>query len=301
MMSCFALAMVAPGYWPILWLILGSFGSAAFHPIGAAIAALAGQSQTASDHAAMAASIFFLFGQVGLSLGPALGGAILGSVGVRGMLGLAAVLFPAGVGLLWTLRTAEAAGRGGGRVAGASALAPDWPTFLLIIGLSGLRVWAQSSIGTFAPKYFHDLGLAPALYGAIVACFLGGTAVGGVVGGVMSERWGRRRTITISLALSIAPFYFFPVASGGWLYAVAVLAGLTNGASHSLLVTMAQKAMPGKAALASGLTLGSMFMAGALGTYLSGLVADAVGLRWVLQANALIALAAALVSLLVRG
>jgi FSR family fosmidomycin resistance protein-like MFS transporter len=298
MMAGFALASLASGYWPIVWLILASFGSAAFHPAGTAVAATARAPHAAHENTATAASIFFLFGQVGLSLGPALGGAILERGGLRGLLGVTLGLLPLGAFLLWALHSPRALPTH--TRASASAPAPDWRAFLLIIALSGVRVWAQSAISTFAPKFFHDLGFAPATYGGIVACFMAGTAVGGVIGGALGDRWGRRRVIVISLALSIAPFYFFPLLSGWMLYAVALAAGLTNGASHSLLVTMAQKALPGRAALASGLTLGFTFTAGSVGVYLSGLVADVVGLQWVLQGNALIALLAVLMSLWVR-
>ena len=87
------------------------------------------------------------------------------------------------------------------------------------------------------------------------------------------------------------------VALGLWIYPVAILAGTLNGASHSILVTMAQRSLPGRAALASGIILGFIFTAGALGTYLSGLAADRFGLAYALQINAVVALCAALLSL----
>src|SRR3990167_8686523 len=65
-----ALAAVTPGYWPLLFLVVGSLGSAAFHPPGAMKASQMGNLHMAGQ-AATAASIFFLFGQSGLSLGPA--------------------------------------------------------------------------------------------------------------------------------------------------------------------------------------------------------------------------------------
>ncbi|HLC33598.1 MAG TPA: hypothetical protein VJJ70_01180, partial [Anaerolineales bacterium] len=67
-----------------------------------------------------------------------------------------------------------------------------------------------------------------------------------------------------------------------------------------VLVTMAQRALPGRAGFAAGLTLGVMFAAGSLGAYLSGLGADRLGLAQVLQANALISVAAAAVVLALR-
>ncbi|MGH2523786.1 MAG: MFS transporter, partial [Anaerolineales bacterium] len=150
---------------------------------------------------------------------------------------------------------------------------------------------------TFTPKFFHDQGVSPTIYGLIVAVFMGGSAIGGVLGGVLGDRWGQRRTITLMMGLGVLPFYFLPLARGGWIYPVATLAGLFNGAPHSVLVTLAQRALPGRSALASGITLGFMFTAGALGAYLSGLAADRLGLTLVLQGNAVLALLATLLSL----
>jgi predicted MFS family arabinose efflux permease len=53
-------------------------------------------------------------------------------------------------------------------------------------------------------------------------------------------------------------------------------------------------------ALASGLTLGFMFSAGALGTLLSGPLADAWGFPFVFQMTAGLAIAAAMVVLFLR-
>jgi FSR family fosmidomycin resistance protein-like MFS transporter len=130
---------------------------------------------------------------------------------------------------------------------------------------------------------------------------MGGSAIGGVAGGVLADRWGRRRTVALGLLASVAPFYFFPLAQGGWIYVLAVLAGLTNGAPHSVFITTAQRSLPGRAALASGLTLGLMFTSGALGAYVGGLLADRVGVGPVLQANAALALAAAVLSVGLRA
>jgi FSR family fosmidomycin resistance protein-like MFS transporter len=72
MAVCFSLVALAPGYWAILFLIIGALGSAAFHPPGANSATQVGHVHMAG-RAATAASLFFLFGQGGLSLGPAIG------------------------------------------------------------------------------------------------------------------------------------------------------------------------------------------------------------------------------------
>jgi FSR family fosmidomycin resistance protein-like MFS transporter len=293
----FALVGVLPGAWAIPCLVMGALGSGAFHPPGAMKAAQVGQQHMAGKMAT-AASIFFLFGQGGLSLGPAIGGALLDQVGRAGLLILALVTVPIGLFTAWAMRsgvpTPEMSARNDHAARVGAAPAADLAAFCVVMFVSGLRVWAQMSTTTFTPKFLHDQAFSPTVYGAIVATFMGGSAVGGVLGAILSERWGQRRTITWTLCASAVPFFFLPLADGLWAFPIAVAAGALNGASHSILVTMAQRALPGRAAMASGIILGFMFSVGALGTYVSGLAADTVGLARVLQANAALSLTAAL-------
>jgi FSR family fosmidomycin resistance protein-like MFS transporter len=305
MAGFFSLVAITPGFWPIVFLILGCLGSAAFHPAGTMKAVQVGHTRLAGQ-AATAASLFILFGQGGLSMGPGLGGLILDHLGRPGLLALTALALPIGLLAAWQLRPAPAASPGmapGPRPAAISRVPdaqPDLAAFALVIGLAGLRTWAQTAVTTFAPKHFHDLGMSPSFYGAIVALFMGGSAIGGVLGGMLSDRWNRRWTITLAMAGSVVPFYFLPAAQGYWLYFLAPLTGLLNGGPHSVFISMAQRMLPGRAAFASGLTLGFMFTAGAVGAYLSGLAADSFGLVTVLRANAGLAACAALLSLALR-
>jgi MFS transporter, FSR family, fosmidomycin resistance protein len=304
MAAFFSLVAVTPGYWPIVFLVIGSLGSAAFHPPGAMKAAQVGHVHMAGQ-AATAASIFFLFGQGGLSVGPAVGGLILDYLGRPGLLLLTALTFPIGLFAAWQLRpaapVAQRLGPSGPPPMPGPNPSPQLTAFTVVIVLAGLRTWAQAVTTTFAPKFFQDQGLSPSVYGSIVAMFMAGSAIGGVFGGVLADRWGRRRTITLSLALSIAPFFFFPLADGAWIFVLAGLAGFFNGAPHSVLITMAQRLLPGRAALASGVTLGLMFTAGSVGAYLGGIAADTVGLGPVLQANALISVTAMAASLMLKS
>lgn len=297
----FSLFAITPGYWPLACLIIGSLGSAAFHPPGATKAAQVGHVHMAGQ-AATAASLFFLFGQGGLSVGPAIGGFIVDHLDRMGILIVTALIVPVGVFAAWVFRpsgniapVAAREKRGG---AAAALPQPEIVLFIVVLALSGFRAWGQSAMTTFLPKFLHDQNITATVYGFVVALFMGGSAIGGVVGGILGDRWGRIRTITLSFALSIAPFYFLPLASGAWLHMLAGLAGFLNGGPHSVLVTMAQRALPGRGSLASGISLGFMFTAGALGTYFSGLVADRIGLAHTLQLNALIAATTMLLSLL---
>jgi FSR family fosmidomycin resistance protein-like MFS transporter len=298
----FALVAVLPGYWPLPFMILATLGSGAFHPMGTSQAADFGNRHMAG-RVATAASIFFLFGQGGWAIGPALGGLIIDHLGRQGIVILAALALAVGlIGAWWMRRNPAQASvtEVSAHEASRSAPAPDVTAFALILACAGFRTWAATATTTFIPKFYLDLGYTPSVFGLIAALFMGGSAIGGVIGAVLADRYGKRRTIFFSLVLSVLPFYFFPISRGANIFGLVALAGLLNGASHPILVTMAQRALPGRAGFAAGLTLGVMFAAGSIGAYLSGLGADRLGLAHVLQANAIISVAAAAVVLALR-
>jgi FSR family fosmidomycin resistance protein-like MFS transporter len=247
--TLFALVAVLPGYWPLPVMILASLGSGAFHPMGTSQATDFGNRHMAG-RVATAASIFFLFGQGGWAIGPALGGVIVDHLGRQGMLILAALALAVGLLGTWWLRRQPAAENPSAereQPASTPEGGADVTAFVLILVCASFRIWAATVTTTFIPKFYLDMGFTPTVFGLIAALFMGGSAVGGVIGGILADRYGKRRIIFISLMLSIAPFYFFPLARGAGIFVLVILAGLLNGASHPILVTMAQRALPGRA------------------------------------------------------
>ncbi len=67
-----------------------------------------------------------------------------------------------------------------------------------------------------------------------------------------------------------------------WLYVLIPLAGACTGSVHSIMVVLAQRIISGGMALASGLILGFIFSAGALGMLLTGPIAEKYGFPTVL-------------------
>lgn len=299
MSAFFMLAVFAPGLWAVVWMVMGALGSAAFHPAGTMRATHIGRTVLAGPggQGATAASLFFLFGQAGLSLGPGLGGMALDAFGLYGLLAPVSLAAVIGLAGLWVLRPLVHRPQPVTRAPLAMPATPAVSAFVLVLVVSGLRIWAQSATTTFVPKFFHDQNVEAGVYGWLVALFMGGTAVSGVLGGWWADRHNPRTLIAVSLTLSSVPFVVFPLLSVGWAFPVALVMGVLNGASHSVLVTLAQHALPNRAGLASGLVLGASFAVGAVGVYLSGVMADTWGLTLALQANAALSLLAAALSL----
>lgn len=297
----FALALFLPPQLGIPCLLLASLGSGAFHPAGASQATTRGR-QGLAQRETTAAAWFFMFGQTGYFFGPILGGPLLDRFGAAGLLLPALATLPLGLNTAGQLRkesrplsVEQATGKSG------KDLVSQRGFFLALALVAALQAWAQQNMITFLPKYLHDLGQSPTVYGLIAGLFMGGSALGNVMGGNLADRFGKQRVAAVMLALATPPLFILSLIGwSGWVYVLTPLAGLLTGAVHSIIVVLAQRTIPAGSGLASGLILGFMFSAGALGTLLSGPLADAQGFIPVFQMTAGLTLAASLLTFQLR-
>ncbi len=298
--TSFGLAVITPGKGALVLLVLAAFGSAAFHPAGTMEATLRGR-DFFSGRDATAASLFFLFGQGGLSFGPAIGGPILDRWGPPGLILFLVLALPVGINTALSMesRARPSRERDTSQSTGASSLvSASRLTLVAFVLLVALRSWAQMNMITFLPKYFSDLNYRPGAYGPLTALFMAGSALGGVAGGWLADLYGKTRVVVLSLLLAVLPLGLFArLGPTPWALLITPLAGAFTGGPHSILVVLAQRMMPGRVGVASGLVLGFTFASGALGTFLSGMQADAFGFGVVFQTTALLALIAALLGL----
>jgi len=303
MCALFGLALFLPVYFAIPCLILASLGSAAFHPAGVMQATLRGRTHL-ERRETTAASWFFLFGQFGYSFGPIIGGPLLTLFGPTGLLFLAAPALPIGLNAAWQLQKSAGMAIPAPKSEAVEAARPVVARrFLVALALiAALQAWTQQNMITFVPKYLSDMGKTAAVYGLIAGLFMGGSALGNVIGGSLADRFSKQRVATSMLALASIPLFLVSILGWSpWLYLLVPLSGMFTGAVHSIIVVLAQRMIKGGMALASGLTLGFMFSAGALGTLLSGPLADARGFPPVFQMTAGLVILASLLTLFLRG
>lgn len=289
-----AAALVGDG--PALAAVtLAGLGSGAFHPPGTKIA-----SEASHDRPTRATALFFTAGQLGLFAGPVLAGVALQAFGRPGYIVLPALALSALIGAWrWVVNEApvgESAAedarlrrRAGARIGRPTPWRTVIPLTIIIMTSSTIGITAIN----FAPKLFTELGYAPAYVGWTAGLFMLGSAFGGIVGGALGDRTGRRTPILIGTLGAIVPLYYYIPAGDPWRFGLLMLAGFFAGMPHSVLVIAAQSLLPGRRATASGLALGVMFFSGAVGTYLVGVAADRFGLAAALQATILLPLVAA--------
>ncbi len=274
----FGLAMLISGPFSLALLILGSLGSAAFHPAGTMESTLVGRKLYVGRETT-ASALFFFAGQFGYFLGPIASGPLIARYGAPGLLVLAAFLLPVGLNAGWQLRSRVSAYSRSEKQDTVSSLAPvSWRLIVLLACIGGMQAWAQQNMMTFLPKYLHDLGQSPVVYGVFAGLFMGGSAFGNVLGGNLADKFGKQRVAMTALLLASLPLFIISqIGWSPWLYALVPLSGAFTGSVHSIIVVLAQRVLPMGMGAASGLTLGFIFSAGALGTLLCGPLADSVG------------------------
>lgn len=293
-------AMLLANETSLILLVLASLGSAAFHPAGTMQATLRGRTHYAGRETS-AAAYFFVFGQLGLFFGPVVSGPVLEQFNLVGLLPFTVLAIPVGIFAANQLRKPALADQAENPGESESVQAPGFPTLaptlVFFALLAAFQSWAQQNMITFVPKYLSDLGQSATTYGLIAALFMGGSAMGNLFGGRLADLYGKRRVASIGLALACIPLYIISLV--GWspaLFILIPLAGALTGATHSIIVVLAQRIIPGGMALASGLILGFMFSSGAMGTLLAGYMADRWGFPLVFQFTAGIALIAAILA-----
>ena len=274
-------AVFIPGAGGLLCLIIAALGSSSFHPVGTVQATLQGRNHLAGRETT-ATSLFFTAGQLGHFLGPIITGLILAKLGLPAMMILPVISIPIGLALAYQLRANHPHPRptdGDHKVRLQAGIG-----FIVLLAIvATLQSWSQANMINFVPKYIKDLGLSASTYGNIAGLFMGGSALGNVIGGHFGDLYTKRKVAATALFFAAFPIYIMSqIGWSPWLYLLIPLAGGCTGAVHSIMVVLAQRMISGGMALASGLILGFIFSSGALGMLLTGPLAENYGFPTVL-------------------
>ena len=277
----FSGAVFLPGAAGLLCLIIAALGSSSFHPVGTVQATLQGRHLLAGRETT-ATSLFFMAGQLGHFVGPIITGLILARLGLPAMVILPIVSIPVGLALAYQLRLNHPHPKpeqGDDRV----RLQAGVGFIILLAIVATLQSWSQANMINFVPKYIKDLGLGATTYGNIAGLFMGGSALGNVIGGHFGDLYTKRKVASAALLCAAFPIYSMSqIGWSHWLYLLIPLAGAFTGAVHSIMAVLAQRMISGGMALASGLILGFIFSSGALGMLLTGPLAEQYGFPTVL-------------------
>ncbi|GLX66207.1 MFS transporter [Paenibacillus glycanilyticus] len=300
-MACSLVGMAGLAYAPSFWMLLLAvvfvgFGSAVFHPEGSRVVFFA-----AGERRGLAQSIYQVGGNFGQALAPLMTMYIFVPLGQRGavlgtFLALAAIIVLLRV-VPWYGAQLAANGAPVKKKAGAAPAVSPYNSKVIAFALTLLvilvfaRSWYAAGIGSFYNFYLQDkYGLSIKAAQVPLFIFMAAGVLGTFFGGILSDRFGRKRMMLFSIAGS-APFaLLLPHVSLGWVYPVVFVLGFILQSGFSVSVVYAQELLPGKVGMASGLITGLAFGLGGLGSIVLGTAADHYGILDTLVASSFLPL-----------
>jgi FSR family fosmidomycin resistance protein-like MFS transporter len=273
---------------PLLLVIAcaSGLGSGAFHPF----AALDVRALLPAWRRSFGMSVYVTAGTVGVAIGPLLGIALFGALGMHGTGVLVIPGVVAGAYLLWRMRSATPQAAKSRAAGGAGQAIPVF-ALAIVIGVMMSRSWTVNVFQSFTPTWYAQMGYGPSFYGPLATTLVLASAAGTVGCGSLADRFGRRTVILATLVLSAPAVLLFTLFPGPWAFLSAILIGFLAASTAPLMLLMAQQLMAARAGLASGLVMGLGFVTGALGVPINGAIADHIGLQKSLMTHVILVLA----------
>jgi FSR family fosmidomycin resistance protein-like MFS transporter len=260
----------------ILLAGLAGLGSGAFHPLGATSAAKVVSERTKNT----ALSVYTVAGSFGYALGPLIAVVLLSMFGLHGTVFFVAWGVVAAAMLYRHLAIVQDARRSRALDPDAIRRAsrkPNYSVLARVVLVVMLRSWVFLTILQFIPIWFDELGYRRAFYGPLATTIILAGAVGTLIGGSLADRIGGRSVVVGSLLMSIPVLLLFGGFPGQISFLIGAVFGLLSDSSLAVTLVAAQRLLPGKTGIASGLILGLGFVTGGLGVPVSGFVADRAG------------------------
>ncbi|MCY4409016.1 MAG: MFS transporter [Caldilineaceae bacterium] len=261
-------------------VVFGRFCNAMFHPHAAMMVRA-----TSGGRHGTAMSIFTFAGNIGIAVGPLLSVGVVTLFGLEstyllipfGFVAAAAIYHFVGVDVPKESSVSDAVESSGtGLSDGAQTLVG--PLILLAV-LMTFRAAIMGGFTTFLPIFLVDNRAVSLLMGGfgLSALALFG-ALGGLLGGHLSDRYSSSWVIVISLLVSGAAIFAFVRTDGILSLLFLIAAGMSLFASQPVATVLAQSLAPDRMAMASGVMMGMVWGIGSLFVTPIGMLGDVFGL-----------------------
>ncbi|MBA3011096.1 MAG: MFS transporter [Proteobacteria bacterium] len=285
---CIPFSGIAPNFTILLFVLaLGSIGSSMFHPSTTGMVPLYSGNKTG-----FCLSIYNTGGTLAFALGPIFITWYVTRYSLEAMpytlvLGLVAFIF---CFKYLPLPISENLAHLGFLGSMKDSLGKVYKPILLIWVVMVLRAVTGQTFMTFMPIFLANQGHTLFSVGLIVALFIMGGTLSGLLAGYLADRTGFKRIFMLSFILMPPTLLLYLFLPGPWVYFGSFLAGFSVLASLPLGVVMAQKLAPKSRAMVSSLMMGFAYGLGGTIAPFMGKLADMYGLETVLLYSAFIPL-----------
>jgi FSR family fosmidomycin resistance protein-like MFS transporter len=267
----------------LICVVVTGIGTASFHPEGFKTAYF-----FTGDKKATGMSIFAVGGNLGIAIGPILALTLVTSFGIKGILGMIVPGILIAIVLLFNMSMLTTPVESAHKEAMKEVKTPlsknQKMSFFLLVSIATMRAWTQFGLVTYIPFYYINYLKGNPLYaGKLVSTYLMAGAVGTLIGAPLADRWGHKKFLLITLALSSPLLLLSYYGSGLITFVFLGISGMVLISTFALTTVMAQALLPQHLGMASGMMVGFTMSAGGLGVTLLGMIADTWGVPMALK------------------
>lgn len=274
--TAMSLIGIAPTFaWLALFLTIAGISSAVFHSVGPVLAGVLSGKRLGAGM-----SIWMVGGELGRMLGPLLIVSVVTALSLEGSVWIMVVGWLASLLLFFLLRDIEI------QKPPQAEKVQDWrsvvremvPVMLPLVLLVVTRALMMVAMQIFLPTYLIEVGAGLWLAGASLAIFEAATVIGTLLGGSLSDNFGRRQVLMIAM-VTVPLLMLAFLRSGGWprlglLFAI----GLMAGPATPVVMAIVQESFPENRSFANGIYMSASFVIRSLASVLLGALGDWFGL-----------------------
>ncbi len=268
----------------LIAVFLSGLGSAIIHPLAAKMV-----SNAAGGKRGFAQSIFQLGGTVGFSLGPLFAALVVRELDDLAKLSFVAIL--AFVILIPACRWYGKELKKPKEILSTKGVSINnvmltkgriIAIFSLLIFLIFSKNFYLTSFSYYYTFYLMEkFALSLETSQLLLFVFLFANAMGLLLGGLISDKYGRKMVICLSFAVS-APFaLLMPYASLAMTVILSIIIGLIISSAFSAILVYAQELMPSRVGFVSGAFFGFAFGSAAISSACLGKIADLKGIEFI--------------------
>jgi MFS transporter, FSR family, fosmidomycin resistance protein len=274
---------IASNFYAILAgaMVVG-MGSSIFHPESSRIARLASKGRYG-----FAQSLFQVGGNFGSALGPILAAFIILPHGQISLSWFSAIAL-LGIVILFNIGKWYKAAHLSSKTKVVHDTQLKIPkrkvvtAVMILISLIFSKYFYSASINSYYTFYLIEtFGLSIRDAQIHLFIFLIASAIGALFGGVIGDRFGRKKVMWISI-VGVMPFTLaLPYANLFWTEILSVMIGLIISSTFTAILVYAQELIPGRVGMVSGLFFGLAFGMAAIGAAVLGKLADMTSITYV--------------------
>jgi MFS transporter, FSR family, fosmidomycin resistance protein len=276
----------------ILLLLVSGLASAAFH---APAVAMVGEFGGPKMGRAMA--IFMAGGELARTVGPLVITAAIALFTFEGSFVVMVFGIAASVILYFTLDTteADARARAGNSVPIKPLIKARMKPLTGLFGYSIVKAIATVPFHFFLVALLVSKGYSEWYAGFALSILFGAGVIGGFIGGSVSDRIGRKKTL-VAAAIATAPlFYLYLYLEDGswWVLSLLVVAGMVSMSVRPISLAQAQELFPEARGPMAGMMLAVGFVTMSLASIGFGALADTIGIEtafWIIASMSFLAL-----------